>query len=120
MNIVFDSHRNTKINFVFDLIVQKKKFDARVYWFFFGSILFLLLLTGPLLFLHSAEHNSDRTEFLKLCKRIEYTIRAWYLLQFEDLMVLSSCLGPIDRNLSLLYLFSEFVFCFAIFTCFCW
>lgn len=35
-----------------------------------------------------AEHSSDRTEFLKLAKRIEYTIRAWYLLQFEDLMVL--------------------------------
>lgn len=34
-----------------------------------------------------AEQNSDRTEFLKLCKRVEYTIRAWYLLQFEDLMV---------------------------------
>ena len=36
-----------------------------------------------------AEHSSDRAEFLKLCKRIEYTIRAWYLLQFEDLMVSS-------------------------------
>lgn len=34
-----------------------------------------------------AEQSSDRTEFLKLCKRVEYTIRAWYLLQFEDLMV---------------------------------
>lgn len=34
-----------------------------------------------------AEHSSDRAEFLKLCKRVEYTIRAWYLLQFEDLMV---------------------------------
>lgn len=34
-----------------------------------------------------AEHSSDRADFLKLCKRVEYTIRAWYLLQFEDLMV---------------------------------
>ncbi|XP_042969293.1 uncharacterized protein LOC122302216 isoform X5 [Carya illinoinensis] len=34
------------------------------------------------------EHNTDRAEFLKLCKRAEYTIRAWYLLQFEDLMKL--------------------------------
>lgn len=34
-----------------------------------------------------AEHESDREEFLKLCKRVEYTVRAWYLLQFEDLMV---------------------------------
>ncbi|KAL5183942.1 LINE-1 retrotransposable element ORF2 protein [Glycine soja] len=33
--------------------------------------------------------NSDRTEFLKLFKRIEYTIRAWYLLQFEELMISS-------------------------------
>ncbi|KAI8571196.1 hypothetical protein RHMOL_Rhmol01G0100100 [Rhododendron molle] len=35
----------------------------------------------------TAEDKLDRAEFLKLCKRIEYTIRAWYLLQFEDLMV---------------------------------
>ncbi|KAF8390757.1 hypothetical protein HHK36_025284 [Tetracentron sinense] len=41
------------------------------------------------------EHGSDRTEFLKLCKRIEYTIRAWYLLQFEDLMQLHSLFDPI-------------------------
>ncbi|GMN57382.1 hypothetical protein TIFTF001_026486 [Ficus carica] len=34
------------------------------------------------------EHGTDRAEFLKLCKRVEYTIRAWYLLQFEDLMVM--------------------------------
>lgn len=34
-----------------------------------------------------AELPTDRTEFLKLCKRVEYTIRAWYFLQFEDLMV---------------------------------
>nr|CAB3462060.1 unnamed protein product [Digitaria exilis] len=32
------------------------------------------------------EHEFDRNEFLKLCKKVEYTIRAWYLLQFEDLM----------------------------------
>ncbi|XP_074294362.1 uncharacterized protein LOC141622209 [Silene latifolia] len=41
------------------------------------------------------EHSSDRSEFLKLCKRIEYTIRAWYLLQFEDLMQLYSLFDPI-------------------------
>ncbi|KAG7017872.1 hypothetical protein SDJN02_19738, partial [Cucurbita argyrosperma subsp. argyrosperma] len=41
------------------------------------------------------EHNSDRAEFLKLCKRIEYTIRAWYLLQFEDLMQLYSLFDPV-------------------------
>ncbi|CAI9277208.1 unnamed protein product [Lactuca saligna] len=34
------------------------------------------------------EHNSDQAEFLKLCKSVEYTIRAWYLLQLEDLMVM--------------------------------
>lgn len=44
------------------------------------------------------EHNSDRTEFLKLCKRIEYTIRAWYLLQFEDLMQLYSLFDPVHGN----------------------
>uniref|UniRef100_A0A453K4F9 Uncharacterized protein n=2 Tax=Aegilops tauschii subsp. strangulata TaxID=200361 RepID=A0A453K4F9_AEGTS len=32
------------------------------------------------------EHEVDRNEFLKLCKKVEYTIRAWYLLQFDDLM----------------------------------
>ncbi|KAK9272815.1 hypothetical protein L1049_003193 [Liquidambar formosana] len=36
------------------------------------------------------EHSSDWAEFLMLCKRVEYTIRAWYLLQFEDLMVIIS------------------------------
>ncbi|KAK1319808.1 hypothetical protein QJS10_CPB04g00088 [Acorus calamus] len=40
------------------------------------------------------ELASDRDEFLKLCKRIEYTIRAWYLLQFEDLMQLYSLFDP--------------------------
>lgn len=33
------------------------------------------------------EHENDREEFLKLCKRVEYTIRAWYHLQFDDMMV---------------------------------
>ncbi|KAJ6956384.1 hypothetical protein NC652_007458 [Populus alba x Populus x berolinensis] len=42
------------------------------------------------------EHGSDRTEFLKLCKRVEYTIRAWYLLQFEDLMQLYSLFDPVS------------------------
>ncbi|OVA09698.1 Protein of unknown function DUF3754 [Macleaya cordata] len=41
------------------------------------------------------EHGSDRAEFLKLCKRVEYTIRAWYLLQFEDLMQLYSLFDPV-------------------------
>ncbi|GMP29834.1 hypothetical protein CsSME_00004773 [Camellia sinensis var. sinensis] len=41
------------------------------------------------------EHSSDRAEFLKLCKRVEYTIRAWYLLQFEDLMQLFSLFDPV-------------------------
>ncbi|KAJ6841285.1 uncharacterized protein M6B38_308335 [Iris pallida] len=41
------------------------------------------------------EHGSDRSEFLKLCKRVEYTIRAWYLLQFEDLMQLYSLFDPV-------------------------
>ncbi|KAL6011793.1 hypothetical protein ACLOJK_002259 [Asimina triloba] len=41
------------------------------------------------------EHSNDRTEFLKLCKRVEYTVRAWYLLQFEDLMQLHSLFDPV-------------------------
>ncbi|KAH9329370.1 hypothetical protein KI387_001478 [Taxus chinensis] len=41
------------------------------------------------------EMESDKTEFLKLCKRIEYTIRAWYFLQFEDLMQLYSLFDPL-------------------------
>ncbi|CAI9763092.1 unnamed protein product [Fraxinus pennsylvanica] len=52
----------------------------------------------PKLTVHLAnliEHTSDRTEFLKLCKRVEYTIRAWYLLQFEDLMQLYSLFDPV-------------------------
>ncbi|KAI9100148.1 hypothetical protein K1719_024366 [Acacia pycnantha] len=46
------------------------------------------------LFVASPEHSSDRAEFLKLFKRVEYTIRAWYLLQFEDLMQLYSLFDP--------------------------
>ncbi|KAK9113300.1 hypothetical protein Syun_020097 [Stephania yunnanensis] len=41
------------------------------------------------------EHGSDKAEFLKLCKRIEFIIRSWYLLQFEDLMQLFSLFDPI-------------------------
>ncbi|KDP41867.1 hypothetical protein JCGZ_26885 [Jatropha curcas] len=41
------------------------------------------------------EQKSDRDEFLKLCQRVEYTIRAWYLLHFEDLMTLYALFEPI-------------------------
>ncbi|KAL2939525.1 Ketol-acid reductoisomerase (NADP(+)) [Bienertia sinuspersici] len=41
------------------------------------------------------EHSNDRSEFLKLCKRVEYTVRAWYLLQFEDLMQLYALFDPV-------------------------
>ncbi|KAJ6401229.1 hypothetical protein OIU84_016608 [Salix udensis] len=34
--------------------------------------------------------------FLKLCKRVEYTIRAWYFLQFEDMMQLYSLFDPVS------------------------
>ena len=40
-----------------------------------------------LCFFYIEEHQSDKEEFLKLCKRVEYTIRAWYHLQFDDMMV---------------------------------
>ncbi|XP_038999705.1 uncharacterized protein LOC120125324, partial [Hibiscus syriacus] len=36
------------------------------------------------------QHSTDRAEFVKFCKLVEYTVRAWYLLQFEDLMQLFS------------------------------
>ncbi|XP_078433978.1 aminopeptidase (DUF3754) [Wolffia australiana] len=59
----------------------------------------------PKLIMHLAElieHRADRDEFLKLCKRVEYTIRAWYLLQFEDLMQLYSLFDPVhgDKKLN--------------------
>uniref|UniRef100_A0A0D9YJJ3 Aminopeptidase n=1 Tax=Oryza glumipatula TaxID=40148 RepID=A0A0D9YJJ3_9ORYZ len=41
------------------------------------------------------EQQSDREEFLKLCKRIEYTIRAWYHLQFDDMMELFALFDPV-------------------------
>ncbi|WOL00962.1 hypothetical protein Cni_G09675 [Canna indica] len=41
------------------------------------------------------ELDNDRSEFLMLCKRVEYTIRAWYLLKFEDLMQLFSLFDPV-------------------------
>ncbi|KAF3334431.1 hypothetical protein FCM35_KLT21035 [Carex littledalei] len=44
------------------------------------------------------EQDTDRSEFLKLCKRVEYTIRAWYLLQFEDLMQLYSLFDPVHGD----------------------
>ncbi|KAK8618998.1 hypothetical protein V6N13_132968 [Hibiscus sabdariffa] len=41
------------------------------------------------------QHSSDRAEFVKFCKRVEYTVRAWYLLQFEDLMQLFALFDPV-------------------------
>ncbi|XP_071695499.1 uncharacterized protein [Rutidosis leptorrhynchoides] len=41
------------------------------------------------------EQSADRAEFLKLCKRVEYMIRAWYFLQFEDLMQLYALFDPV-------------------------
>ncbi|KAB2008263.1 hypothetical protein ES319_D10G087900v1 [Gossypium barbadense] len=40
-------------------------------------------------------HSADRAEFVKFSKRVEYTIRAWYHLQFEDLMQLYSLFDPV-------------------------
>ncbi|XP_042469722.1 uncharacterized protein LOC122052317 [Zingiber officinale] len=42
--------------------------------------------------------QEDPAEFHKLCKRIEYTIRAWYLMQFEEMMQLYLLFDPIDGN----------------------
>ncbi|KAL5581475.1 hypothetical protein UlMin_013917 [Ulmus minor] len=41
------------------------------------------------------DNNSERSEFVKFCQRVECTIRAWYLLQFEDLMQLYALFDPI-------------------------
>ncbi|XP_054803644.1 uncharacterized protein LOC129306889 isoform X2 [Prosopis cineraria] len=41
------------------------------------------------------EKSADRAEFLKLCKRVEYTIRAWYLLHFEEMMQLYALVDPV-------------------------
>uniref|UniRef100_A0A453M3V4 Aminopeptidase n=1 Tax=Aegilops tauschii subsp. strangulata TaxID=200361 RepID=A0A453M3V4_AEGTS len=37
----------------------------------------------------------------KLCRRVEYTVRAWYLLQFEDLMQLYALFDPVSGEKSL-------------------
>ncbi|CAM0908115.1 unnamed protein product [Alopecurus aequalis] len=47
------------------------------------------------------EQDNDRAEFRKLCRRVEYTIRAWYLLQFEDLMQLYALFDPVYGEKSL-------------------
>ncbi|XP_007032041.2 PREDICTED: uncharacterized protein LOC18601143 isoform X1 [Theobroma cacao] len=41
------------------------------------------------------EGKSERAEFLKLCQRVEYTIRAWYHLQFDELMQLFALFEPV-------------------------
>ncbi|EEF49327.1 conserved hypothetical protein [Ricinus communis] len=48
----------------------------------------ILTLTGLI------EDSSDRAEFVKFCKKVEYIIRAWYHLQFEELMQLYSFFDP--------------------------
>ncbi|GJN04728.1 hypothetical protein PR202_ga22298 [Eleusine coracana subsp. coracana] len=47
------------------------------------------------------ERDKDRAEFMKLCRRVEYTIRAWYLLQFEDLMQLYALFDPVNGEKSM-------------------
>ncbi|KAI5065457.1 hypothetical protein GOP47_0020436 [Adiantum capillus-veneris] len=41
------------------------------------------------------ELDSDREEFLTLCKRIDSTIRAWYHQEFEEIMQLYSLFDPV-------------------------
>ena len=86
---------------------------------YFFNMLFLFNLHCTLLFEHFAEHDSDRAEFLKLCKRVEYTIRAWYLLQFEDLMVLSCFLVLLADRLHcyIYYLISTPIFLYFLVIC---
>ncbi|XP_056687235.1 uncharacterized protein [Spinacia oleracea] len=53
------------------------------------------------------ESMSEREEFSRFCKRVEYTIRAWYLVKFEEMMQLFNLFEPVagahklkERNLS--------------------
>ncbi|KAF3337109.1 hypothetical protein FCM35_KLT17696 [Carex littledalei] len=41
------------------------------------------------------ENEADGSEFLKLCKRVEYVIRASYLIHFENMMELYSLFDPV-------------------------
>ncbi|XP_021736070.1 uncharacterized protein LOC110702636 isoform X1 [Chenopodium quinoa] len=41
------------------------------------------------------ESESERAEFLTFCNRVDYTIRAWYLIQFEELMQLFKLFEPV-------------------------
>ncbi|XP_074309211.1 uncharacterized protein LOC141643800 [Silene latifolia] len=40
------------------------------------------------------DNSSDKQEFYTFCKRVEYTIRAWYLVKFEEMMHLYSLFEP--------------------------
>ncbi|CAI0555808.1 unnamed protein product [Linum tenue] len=48
-----------------------------------------------------AEGRNEKDEFVKLCQRAEYMIRAWYLLHFEEMMQLYALFEPIhgDRKI---------------------
>lgn len=54
---------------------------------FFYIYLFLLFIKLYIFYNHSPAENGEREEFLRFCQRVECTIRAWYHLHFEDLMV---------------------------------
>ncbi|XP_074309209.1 uncharacterized protein LOC141643799 isoform X2 [Silene latifolia] len=41
------------------------------------------------------DNSSDKQEFYTFCKRVEYTIRAWYLVQFEEMMHLYNLFEPV-------------------------
>ncbi|XP_048502324.1 uncharacterized protein LOC104897658 isoform X5 [Beta vulgaris subsp. vulgaris] len=41
------------------------------------------------------ENKLEREEFLTFCKRVEYTIRAWYHVQFEEMMQLHTLFEPV-------------------------
>ncbi|CAI0555812.1 unnamed protein product [Linum tenue] len=47
------------------------------------------------------EGRNEKDEFVKLCQRAEYMIRAWYLLHFEEMMQLYALFEPIhgDRKI---------------------
>nr|XP_011468221.1 PREDICTED: uncharacterized protein LOC101311603 [Fragaria vesca subsp. vesca] len=44
------------------------------------------------------DSSSKLDEFLKLCKRVEYTIRAWHNLEFQDMMNIYTLFDPLHGS----------------------
>lgn len=71
-----------------------------------------LVLKVELFFACPAEQKADRPEFAKLCGRVEYAIRAWYNLQFEEMMVVPFLIEVLNsyKNFTFFTAFSLYFF----------